>query len=86
MGIPVQETTLGNLGFRGNRLSRTGLHRGHARVDTEILSGRESKSRPDTGVVRFEHRGFNHDGKLVCQVRRSRLMLKKPVEAAVAVS
>ena len=53
-------------------------------MQTEILSGRESKSRPETGVVRFEHRGFNQDGKLVCKVRRSGLMLKKPVEVAVS--
>ncbi|HEY5856436.1 MAG TPA: MaoC family dehydratase [Aldersonia sp.] len=88
VGIPVQETTLGttlgNLGFEEIAFPAPVFIGDTLRVETEILSGRESKSRPDTGVVRFEHRGFNQDGKLVCKVRRSGLMLKKPVEVAVS--
>lgn len=89
VGIPVQETTLGttlgNLGFEEIAFPAPVFIGDTLRVETEILSGRESKSRPDTGVVRFEHRGFNQEGKLVCKVRRSGLMLKKPlVEAAVS--
>ena len=88
VGIPVQETTLGttlgNLGFEEIAFPAPVFIGDTLRVETEILSGRESKSRPDTGVVRFEHRGFNQDGKLVCKVRRSGLMLKKRVEVAAS--
>lgn len=84
VGIPVQETTLGttlgNLGFEEITFPAP-VHIGDTlRVETEILSRRESKSRPGTGIVRFEHRGFNQDGTLVCRVQRSGLMLKRPAE------
>jgi acyl dehydratase len=82
VGIPVQETTLGttlgNLGFEEIAFPTPVLIGDTLRVETEILSRRESKSRPDTGIVRFEHRGINQNGKLVCKVQRSGLMLKKP--------
>ncbi|MEE2062167.1 MaoC family dehydratase [Rhodococcus artemisiae] len=84
VGIPVQETTLGttlgNLGFEEIAFPAPVLIGDTIRVETVILSRRESKSRPDTGVVRFEHRGINQNGKLVCKVQRSGLMLKKPAE------
>ena len=88
VGIPVQETTLGttlgNLGFDEIAFPAPVLIGDTLRVETEILSRRESKSRPDTGIVRFEHRGVNQNGKLVCRVQRSGLMLKKPAEVAVS--
>jgi acyl dehydratase len=88
VGIPVQETTLGttlgNLGFEEIAFPAPVLIGDTLRVETEILSRRESKSRPDTGIVRFEHRGFNQNDKLVCRVQRSGLMLKKPAEVAVS--
>jgi acyl dehydratase len=83
VGIPVQETTLGttlgNLGFEEITFPTPVLIGDTLRVETEILERRESKSRPDTGIVRFEHRGYNQDDKLVCRVRRSGLMCKRPV-------
>ncbi|MGX7727753.1 MULTISPECIES: MaoC family dehydratase [unclassified Rhodococcus (in: high G+C Gram-positive bacteria)] len=88
VGIPVQETTLGttlgNLGFEEIAFPAPVLIGDTLRIETEILSRRESKSRPDTGIVRFEHRGFNQNDKLVCRVQRSGLMLKKPAEVAVS--
>lgn len=85
VGIPVQETTLGttlgNLGFEEITFPAPVLIGDTLRVETEILERRESKSRPDTGIVRFEHRGYNQDDKLVCRVRRSGLMRKRPVAA-----
>lgn len=82
VGVPVGETTLGttlgNLGFEevvfpapvriGDTLS----------VQTEFLDRRESRSRPDAGIVRIEHRGTNQRDELVCRVRRSALMRKRP--------
>ncbi|KOS56553.1 MaoC family dehydratase [Rhodococcus rhodochrous] len=88
VGIPVQETTLGttlgNLGFEEIAFPAPVLIGDTLRIETEILSRRESKSRPDTGIVRFEHRGFNQNDKLICRVQRSGLMLKKPAEVAVS--
>lgn len=84
VGIPVAETTLGttlgNLGFEEISFPAPVLIGDTLRVETQILSRRESKSNPKTGIVRFEHRGFNQDGKQVCLVRRSGLMSKRPQE------
>ena len=38
-----------------------------------MVAARESKSRPDQGIVTFEHRGFNQRDELVCTARRNAL-------------
>jgi acyl dehydratase len=48
-------------------------------VETEVLELRPSKSRPNQGVVVFQHRAFNQHGDLVAVCKRSGLQLKKPV-------
>lgn len=48
------------------------------RVETEVLSARESSSRPGAGVVVFEHRAYNQDDVLVCRLQRTGLMHKEP--------
>lgn len=82
VGIPVAETTLGttlgNLGFEEVVFPTPVLIGDTLRVETEILERRESKSRPDTGIVKIEHRGYNGKDELVCRVRRSGLMMKRP--------
>jgi acyl dehydratase len=72
-------TTLGNLGFEEVTFPAPVLIGDTLRVETEILERRESKSRPDTGIVKIEHRGYNGREELVCRVRRSGLMMKRPV-------
>ncbi|MFJ2618638.1 MaoC family dehydratase [Glutamicibacter sp. NPDC087344] len=86
-GVPVQDTTLGttlgNLGFRDIEFPKPVFFGDTLRVETEALDKRESKSRPDTGIVGIEHRGYNQRGELVCVVRRSALM-KRRIEAVDA--
>lgn len=86
VGISVPETvlgtTLGVLGFEDVTFAKIVKHGDTLHVETEILSMRESKSRPNCGLVRFEHRGLNQDGDLVLSVRRTGLMLKQPAPAA----
>jgi acyl dehydratase len=81
VGIPVAETTLGttlgNLGFEEVTFPKPVFIGDTLRVETEVLAVRESKSRPETGIVRLEHRGFNQGGELVCTVRRAALMLRR---------
>ena len=71
-------TTLGNLGFESVEFPRPVFHGDTIRAETEVLDKRESKSRPNTGIVWFEHRGFNQRGELVCRCKRSGMMLKRP--------
>jgi acyl dehydratase len=47
-------------------------------VTTEVVSSRETKSRPDAGIVEFVHKAFNQRGELVAECRRQAMMRKKP--------
>ena len=77
-GIPVQDTTLGttlgNLGFRDIEFPKPVFFGDTLRVETEALDKRVSNSRPETGIVGIEHRGYNQHGDVVCVVRRTALM------------
>lgn len=81
-GIPVQETTLGttlgNLGFREIEFPKPVFFGDTLRVETEALDTRVSKSRPERGIVGIEHRGYNQNDELVCVVRRTALMKRRP--------
>ena len=82
VGLSVQETTLGttvaNLGFGEVIFPAPVRHGDTIHVETEVISKRESRSRPETGIVELEHRGFNQAGELVCRCRRQALMLRRP--------
>jgi len=82
VGLSVQETTLGttvaNLGFGEVSFPAPVRHGDTIHVETEVISKRESRSRPGTGIVELEHRGFNQAGELVCRCRRQALMLRRP--------
>jgi len=82
IGVSVQDTTLGttvgNLGFEEVRFPAPVFHGDTLHAETEVISLRESKSRPQNGIVLFEHRGYNQDGVLVASIRRSALMRKQP--------
>ena len=42
-----------------------------------MISVRESKSKPDRGIVEFEHRAYNQNGALVAKCTRQAMMMKK---------
>ena len=48
------------------------------RSETECVAVRESKSRPNAGIVTWAHRSFNQRDELVCECTRTALLLKKP--------
>ncbi|HTK80209.1 MAG TPA: hypothetical protein VL286_07180, partial [Rhizomicrobium sp.] len=50
----------------------------HASCGDRVLELRESKSRPQNGIVVFAHRAFNQHDELVAHCKRSALMLRKP--------
>ncbi|MBB5696234.1 MaoC family dehydratase [Muricoccus pecuniae] len=83
VGVSVGDTTLGttvgNLGFEEVRFPAPLFHGDTVRSETEVISRRESASRPNAGIVVFEHRGFNQSDVLVARIRRTALMLKRPV-------
>lgn len=75
-------TTLGNLGYEKITFPHPVFHGDTLRGETTILSKRESKSRTDSGIVWFEHRGYNQDDVLVMTCNRAGLMLRKPADLA----
>lgn len=81
IGISVHDTTLGttisNLGMTETVFPHPVFHGDTIRVETEIKSVRESKSRPDRGIVEFEHRAFNQEDVLVARCVRQAMMMKK---------
>jgi acyl dehydratase len=82
VGISVNDTTLGttvaNLGWDEVRFPRPLFHGDTIHVQTEVLELRDSRSRPENGIVIFEHRAFNQSDELVGVCKRSALMLRKP--------
>ena len=83
VGLSVGDTTLGttvaNLGFDKIEFPKPVFHGDTLYIETEIMDKRESRSRPDAGVVFFEHRATNQRDELVARIRRAGLMRKKPV-------
>ena len=81
IGISVHDTTLGttiaNLGMTETVFPHPLFHGDTVHVETEVVSVRESKSRPDRGIVEFEHRAFNQNGALVAKCRRQAMIMKK---------
>jgi acyl dehydratase len=82
VGISVNDTTHGttvaNLGWDDVRFPKPLFHGDTIRVETEVLELRESKSRPNNGIVIFEHRAHNQHDELVGICKRTALMLRKP--------
>ena len=82
VGISVHDTTLGvlvaNLGFDKVRLPNPVFAGDTLRCESECVDLRESKSRPNAGIVTWAHRAFNQRDELVCEMTRTALILKKP--------
>ncbi len=82
VGISVHETTHGttvaNLGFKEVDFPAPLFPGDTVHAETEVVAVRDSGSRPDAGLVTFEHRAFNQDDVLVCRAVRTALMHRQP--------
>lgn len=82
IGLSVQDTTLGttvaNLGMSDTRFPSPVFHGDTIRSRTTVKELRDSKSRPNAGIVTFLHQGFNQRNEEVCTSTRQALMLRKP--------
>jgi acyl dehydratase len=82
VGLSVHELTLGTivaqLGLTDVRFPAPVFHGDTIRVETEVVEARESKSRPEAGLVVFEHKAYNQRDELVCVCRRTGLMHRRP--------
>jgi len=82
VGISVGETTLGtlvaNLGYDKLVMPKPVFIGDTLRGETEVAELRESKSRPDAGLVTFKHRMFNQRDEEVCSCLRTALLKRRP--------
>ncbi len=83
IGISVNDTTvgttIGNLGMTDTNFPAPLYEGDTIRVTTEIMTKRESRSRPTAGIVEFLHRAYKQDDTLVAECRRKAFMHKRPV-------
>src|SRR3990172_5053752 len=81
VGLSVGDTTLGttvgNLGFEKVEFPKPVFHGDTIYAETTVVDKRESKSRPEWGVVTFEHRAKNQRGEIVMRCRRAAMMMRK---------
>ena len=84
IGVSVHETTLGttigNLGMTDVKFPKPVFHGDTIRSTSEVVSKRESKSRPGAGIIEFHHRAYNQRDELVAECTRQAFMHKKPAE------
>ena len=82
IGVSVEDTTLGtlvaNLGYDKLTFPKPVLIGDTLRSETECIAVRESKSRPNAGIVTWSHKSFNQRDELVCECTRTALLLKRP--------
>lgn len=82
IGMSVNDTTLGttlaNLGMTDVKFPRPVFAGDTLRSRTTVVSVRASQSRPDAGLVEFEHTAQNQRGELVATCRRTALMRRRP--------
>ena len=82
VGLSVHDLTEGtivaNLGYDKVNHPSPVFHGDTIYAESEVLSKRESASRPNAGIVRIRQVGRNQDGTVVVQLERTALFLKRP--------
>lgn len=82
VGVSVGDTTLGtavaNLGWDEVRFPAPVFVGDTLRIETEVVELRDSRSRPDAGIVTFVHRAWNQRDVLVASCRRTGLQRRRP--------
>ncbi len=82
IGLSVGDTTLGtlvaNLGYDKLVHPKPVFLGDTMRAESEVAELKESRSRPDAGIVTFAHRLINQRDEIVCQCLRMALLKKAP--------
>ena len=79
--IDLSLNVMANLGWDEVRLPNPLFEGDTVYSRSEVLEKRESKSRPQWGIVIFEHRAKNQDGELVMTCRRAAMMRRRGAAA-----
>lgn len=83
VGLSVGDTTLGtlvaNLGYDKLVMPKPVFIGDTLRASSSIKALKESKSRPDAGIITFAHQCLNQRDEIVCACERAALIQKRPV-------
>jgi acyl dehydratase len=81
IGLTIADTTLGtlvaNLGYDKLVMPKPVFIGDTMRATTEVTELRESKSRPNAGIVTFTHELLNQRDEIVCRCLRMALLQRK---------
>lgn len=81
VGLSVGDTTLGtlvaNLGYDKLVMPKPVFIGDTMRATSEVVDLKESKSRPNAGIVTFQHELINQRGEVVCRCLRSALIKRR---------
>jgi len=81
VGLSVGDTTLGtliaNLGYDKLVMPKPVFIGDTLAAQTEVVDLKESRSRPNAGIVTFRHEMTNQRSELVCQCLRSALIKRR---------
>ncbi len=82
VGLAVAELTEGtivaNLSYEKVTHPNPVFHGDTISVETDVLEKRDSRSKPDRGIVRLKHVGRKQDGTVVIELERTVMFLKRP--------
>jgi itaconyl-CoA hydratase len=73
----VSQKAIANLGWTDIKLTHPVYPGDTLYAESEVLSKRESKSRPDAGIVSVRTTGKNQDGVVVCTFDRTMLVQRR---------
>ena len=80
VGLSVGDTTMStliaNLGYDQVVMPEPVFIGDTLRAETEVVALRDSKSRPNAGIVTFRHELFNQHDRVVCRCLRAALVRK----------
>lgn len=77
----VSQKAIANLGWKEIKLTAPVFHGDTLYASTEVIDKRESKSRPNAGVVYVLTEGVNQHGTVVCTFERQMLVPRRPVDS-----
>ena len=80
----ISQNVFANLGWDEVRLPNPVFEGDTLYSQSEVLDKRESKSRPNVGIVTVKTAGFNQDGIIVITFKRSVMVYKRGFEPKIA--
>jgi len=76
VGDITEGTIVANLSYEKVNHPKPVFHGDTLYVESEVIDMRESRTKPEQGVVKLRHLGKNQHGEIVCDVERTVLFLR----------